>query len=246
MEVTQKRSVLSDYKLVRYQDTIYRMFNIAKNRFSRTYVAKRYESYDSAKKEYDILKKLKDIRGVSKTVGLDDDENGYTYMILYYIPGLELFKILTISVMAEPEVKHLILELLKIVKNCHNIGVVHADIKPENIIYNCSTKDITLIDWDQKMTEKYTSPENFKCSSPHRDYSIKHDIWCIGMVCYMLIERDMPFDDGRKWKTDLFVAKDISPECKHFMRSCLSPKESRMDMDDAIKHSWFYGLPKGD
>ena len=89
--------------------------------------------------------------------------------------------------------------LLKIIQRLHRAHVCHCDIKPENLLYQIPTKQLSLIDFgctirvqdDQIYDAKngtlfYIAPEKLK-----GNYSgivcKKSDIWSIGVLAYELV-----------------------------------------------------------
>ena len=69
-------------------------------------------------------------------------QNGYLYLVQQFIEGQDLAKELKQQgVWKEEEVKELLLELLPVLQLIHEQGVIHRDIKPQNIMRRClSTK----------------------------------------------------------------------------------------------------------
>ena len=85
----------------------------------------------------------------------------------------------------------------------HSNGIIHRDIKPQNILYNPKNKELRLIDWG--LAEFYRPGEklntqvcarNFKpieilLSYPFYDYSL--DIWCFGVLMLGILLNKTPF-----------------------------------------------------
>lgn len=114
---------------------------------------------------------------------------------------------------SEKEASYIIRQLLMAVSYLHSNKVMHRDIKPENIMLSYrKTLDCKLIDFaaatdfkedehdneiplkEVKGTSYYIAPEVISGS-----YTSKCDMWSIGVILYMLLTGNPPFD-GRSDK----------------------------------------------
>src|SRR5690606_19125580 len=78
----------------------------------------------------------------------------YNCLVVEYLPGKDLYEY-----REEVELTHkMVLEICKGIlvplEYIHSVGVVHGDIKPENIIYNDQTHEIKLIDFGLAKSSK--------------------------------------------------------------------------------------------
>ena len=147
----------------------------------------------------------------------------------------------------EKEAARIIKQGMTAVEYCHNNGICHRDLKPENILYlkKGSEKDnpIKVIDFGLSQTINvnkileskvgtcyYISPEILSGK-----YNEKYDIWSAGVILYMLLSGEPPFN-GRNDQTiykkikamkfsfpsDKF--KNISEEAKDLIIHMLAPR----------------------
>lgn len=154
-------------------------------------------------------------------------------------------------------------QLLSAVNYCHNIKVMHRDIKPDNILIE-KNKDglykIKLIDFGTAMvfvknehritgTSHYIAPEVLS-----GDYNEKCDIWSCGVLCYVLFKGSFPFNGNtrneiyRSIKTGKFDISsppfdNVSDEAKDLIQKMLKmdPAE-RINASNALNHPWFQNL----
>lgn len=146
-----------------------------------------------------------------------EDSEGF-YIVMEECDGGQLFDLLLReSYMTRRECKKIVRELLEAVGHLHDNGLIHRDIKPENVMLHRSDSGetiIKLIDFDtceemlprrlsmvQAMTPKkrstrvvgtlgYIAPESFR-----GEYSPASDLFSVGVIFYILMTGDMPFDD---------------------------------------------------
>lgn len=138
-------------------------------------------------KTYDIYETTQTINIVTELI-VDGD-------LFNYILNRPCFK--------DHEVRPIIKQLLLCAVYLHDHGIIHSDIKPENILYNKSTQQIKLIDFglskillpNKKIevvdgTLSYVAPEALQSNM----YCAESDVWSIGVVMYLLVYGKLPFD----------------------------------------------------
>ena len=65
----------------------------------------------------------------------------YIYLVMEYIPGRQLFKYLTdpqFKNQSETRICTLMRSIVSAIAHCHAQGVIHRDVKPENIMVDSS------------------------------------------------------------------------------------------------------------
>ena len=214
-------------------------------------------------KEIDILKKT-DHPNIIKLYDVFES-NHNLYLIMEECNGGELFdKIIehidNHKMFTEKEAAKIIIQLMSAIEYCHNNGICHRDLKPENILLlkNGEENTLKVIDFglssiiDIKKSLKsmvgtpyYVSPEILKGC-----YNEKCDIWSVGVILYVLLSGDPPFNGPtdeiiyskiKKMKFEYPPEKwdNISDEAKDLLNHMLSPEKDRYSAKEVLEHPWF-------
>ena len=128
-----------------------------------------------------------------------EDEN-YLYIIMEYIEGISLEKIIGREVKLPYErVINIVISIAEALDYAHQRGIVHKDIKPANIIIT-RTGTVKIVDFgiagliefkeeDIKGTPSYMSPEQIKME----EIDNRTDIFSLGIIFYQLLSGKNPF-----------------------------------------------------
>lgn len=180
---------------------------------------KKWMSFDKYMREIELTK-LSGLRMKQPFIIKVDEEMAYTFTIMEYCKGQELFEVIRNDLENKSFLStnlriQLTLELLQSLKNLHDKGIVHRDIKPENIIVDLdlTTEKINslhIIDFnlskyanqktdDSVGTLEYIPPEGF--SGKNVDH--RFDIFSLGKVI------------GLIWRSELTLASDLKSAYRH-------------------------------
>jgi serine/threonine protein kinase len=136
-------------------------------------------------------------------------------------------------------------QIVETVLACHSKGVIHRDIKDENILMDVKTRQVKLIDFgsgafikDSKNTEfegtrTYSPPEWIRCSK----YLVNQaTVWSLGILLYDMVCGDIPFEtDDEICIAELIFKSNTSIPCQNLIRSCLRIRpRDRIDIGQVI------------
>ncbi|MCA9689638.1 MAG: protein kinase [Myxococcales bacterium] len=132
------------------------------------------------------------------------------------LTGQTLYNVLAMLRLEDPEyVQHFSLlrllgffvEICRAIGHAHARGVLHTDLKPENIFIG-EYGEVTVVDWGLAQvlgpggrqqarariragTPEYMAPEQFQKAG--RDLDPRADIWALGLILYELLTLQLPF-----------------------------------------------------
>ena len=146
-------------------------------------------------KEVEILKMI-DHPNVLKFYETFEDETNL-YIVTELCHGGDLMDQIEVKKsIAEDQTRTIFKGVLKALKYCHEKGIAHLDVKPENFLLknDSISSEVKLIDFGQsnkegkqKMRQNvgtlfYKSPEVLK-----GDYTLDTDMWSVGCLLYVLL-----------------------------------------------------------
>merc|ERR1711963_114241 len=158
--------------------------------------------------------------------------------------------------LSEDAAREIFKQILETVLMCHNNGVLHRDIKDENILIDVKTRKIKLIDFgsgtylhdglynDFEGTRVYAPPEWIR----YRRYTADGlTVWSLGILLHDMVCGDIPFESDTQILLGLPDWEDnhvLSPELKDLIQGCLdtNPME-RLNLDTLLYHPWVLGRP---
>lgn len=155
--------------------------------------------------EEHALRNCSHIQGIQKYIETIHDRDGDTvYLITEYIKGNDLYTYLNRvkkgQQIPEREIRNIFGQLIRIVRQLHDMEYSHRDIKLENIMIDLD-HTVYLIDLGFMLKDvlpikstagspEYASPELLSRRPYH---GRNHDIWCLGVILYILIYLEYPY-----------------------------------------------------
>jgi len=223
---------------------------------------------DNLEKEIDIISSL-DHPNIARFYETFHDER-YFHIVTELCRGKELSKLLKQNggKLNERKCRIIIMKILHAINYCHSHGIVHCDLKPDNIIFESPNEeeenedilnllDLKLIDFglssrikkNEKLnntvgTAYFIAPETIKGA-----YDEKCDMWSIGVILYYILSGKFPFTGNSNFEIfekiqknePVFknLFKDISQNAIDFIKKCLVKNPNeRLSAKECLSHPW--------
>lgn len=210
--------------------------------------------------EFQLLKNI-DHPHIIRIYEIYNDQKNF-YLITEYCEGGDIFSMIQKAANFNEKIaSRIIKQVVNAILYCHENGIVHRDIKSDNILFlqNDINSPVKLIDFgisvrfekNTKLREKtgtvlYIAPEVINGS-----YDEKCDIWSCGVLMYTMLSGLPPFygtsrkEVMAKIKKGKFSFKSkfwnlISAEAKDLIEKMLTYNpEERPTCWQILNHSWF-------
>ncbi|PWA17781.1 hypothetical protein CCH79_00008256, partial [Gambusia affinis] len=224
------------------------------------YKGRRAKEREAARKEIELMNHLHHPKLV-QCLGAYDHKPEMV-MVMEFIAGGELFdRIVDDSFeYTEPGSVRYIQQILEGIAFMHQQKIVHLDLKPENIVCVDTTgTSIKIIDFglaskldentDLKVmhgTAEFIAPEVIN----YEPVCLATDMWSIGVICYILLSGESPFQGNSdaetlalvtaaQWEFDEESFEDITEEAQNFISSLLNKDpRRRMSCEEGLAHPW--------
>jgi calcium-dependent protein kinase len=163
----------------------------------------------------------------------------------------------------EDQARRIIFQVLLAINHLHTCGIVHRDIKPDNFLFKSSDADSTIKLIDFGLSRKYQIGSKMKSvlGTPYyvapeilekRGYTEKCDVWSAGVMLYLLLVADFPFqgtthaelfENIKQGEYSLRASKEImalSKPGKDLLAKLLNTSpERRISAREALRDPWF-------
>jgi serine/threonine protein kinase len=223
---------------------------------------------DSLTREAEMLRSLRH----PNIIHLEDifSDASKLYLVMELSHGGDLFdRILSKRRYEEATAKEAMRNILSALAYLHKSNIAHRDLKPENILLSRkdSDTDVKISDFGlakvasdkQKLktycgTPQYFAPEVLQRKNTvagQGSYSLAADMWSIGIILFVMLAGEFPFDDPTKRGVNAMkhqfnkpVWATISNDAKDLINKLLIKDPSdRLNAEQALRHPWFTGQP---
>merc|ERR1712112_112027 len=207
---------------------------------------------DNMPLEVALMQQLQDVPGVIKLLDYFEMNHCY-FIVMERFHCKDLFDFISEQgPLPESLAKDLFKQILETIVDCHKRGIVHRDIKDENILINLKTFKTKVIDFgsgdyiEDKMYHRFQgtrvySPPEWINSRAYRSEGLT--VWSLGILLYDMVCGDVPFEcDAQISRAQLtwFPQLKLSEEVKSLIMGCLKVNpEERFTLADVVNHPWF-------
>lgn len=182
-------------------------------------IPKKFTDNETFQREMNALLRLRDAGGHPNICGLREnfDEGDFYFLVLDLIQGGEMFdQLCAHGAYSEADAARLVREVASALAFLHGIGIIHGDMKPENVMLSSESSSdaiIQVVDFGCAQVEDpsslssqrttsltntpaYSSPEVLKRQHEKRTSVIdaRFDMWALGVIIYIMLTGVHPFD----------------------------------------------------
>lgn len=200
---------------------------------------------------------MEQVNGVPGVITILDyfESTYFFYIVMERFNSKDLFDFISEQgPINETLARDLFSQIVETVSLCHQKGVVHRDIKDENILVDINTLKTKLIDFGSgaylehkvyrefRGTRVYSPPEWIKCGA----YTAEAlTVWSLGILLYDMVCGDIPFESDMEisiariiWSPQLKLTSQV----KDLISGCLTlDPDKRMTLDMVQDHAWLRG-----
>ncbi len=225
---------------------------------------KNKDSRKKIEKEVAILKKINNNHSIIKLFEVFEDAN-FVYMVFEYLENGDLVQYFKKQpLLEEPELKTFFLKILKGIDYLHKNGIVHRDIKLDNILLDkhfqpkvCDFGISSIIEpgkriYDTGGTPAYLAPEVIKAEG---EVGPKSDVWSLGVLLYLLNFGIVPFkaNDMQVLYNKIIIGSFKIPDQNFtslelidlIKRILVVDVDKRIAIDDILRHPWLRNVKDG-
>ena len=187
-------------------------------------------------------------RNIVEIYDVGEDEGKY-YIVMEYVPGTTLKDLIhKRGALHIEEAIDIMTQLTQGIKEAHRNGIIHRDIKPQNILITDSGVlkiadfGIAMIQSLSQVTESTTIMGSIHYLAPEivrgEKATIQSDIYALGIILYELLRGQVPFNDEaainiamKHMREDIPEIRDFNPTISQGIENVIT-KATAKNLDD--------------
>ncbi|KAK4353660.1 hypothetical protein RND71_025854 [Anisodus tanguticus] len=226
--------------------TIYRCFSKQTSQFFACKTIQKNLLIDSTDrecldKEPKTLQLLTGNTNILQIYKVYEDDN-YVHIVTELCSGGDLYERVSNGPLSEKYAALILTRLVTAIAYCHNLGVAHRDIKPDNILFDSQGKMMNGV----VGTPYYVAPEVLL----GKEYNERVDIWSAGVILYIMLSGVPPFYGDTPTETfeavlrgnlrfPTRIFRSVSTEAKDLLRKMICKDVSRrFSAEQVLRHPW--------
>uniref|UniRef100_A0A673SQS1 non-specific serine/threonine protein kinase n=2 Tax=Suricata suricatta TaxID=37032 RepID=A0A673SQS1_SURSU len=213
-------------------------------------------------REIEILPRLNH-RFIVKTYEIFETSDGRVYIVMELaVQGDLLQFIKTRGALPQDDARDKFHQLSSAIKYCHDLNIVHRDLKLENVLldesFNIKLSDFgfskrCLRDGSGRLTLSKTFCGSAAYAAPEVLEAVPYqpkvcDIWSLGVILYIMVCGAMPYDASnikrmlrlqKEHRVHFPRSSHLTGECKDLLYRMLQPDvRQRLNIDEVLGHLW--------